>query len=166
MNDEFFRMHFSPNKRTSQSGKRDSMMQTSRSESLTSYCAGPCFNFDLHKQLNGIPRVRDKRCAARLCLTHRVQQHSEKEFSPVDEFVQLVRTAGIVFIKDGVCEKAACLPGQHLWYEKKTVSLKNRKKQKSKKMHSQINARHPSSAENGAELSGLQAVTPHIVCFQ
>ena len=49
-----------------------------------------------------------------VCLTHRVQQNSEEEFSSIDELVQFIRAAWVVFIEDGVCEEAARLPGQHL----------------------------------------------------
>lgn len=47
-------------------------------------------------------------------LTHRVQQNCEEELPSVDELVQFIGTAGVVFIEDGVCEKTARLPGQHL----------------------------------------------------
>lgn len=47
-------------------------------------------------------------------LTHRVQQDGEEEFPPIDELVQFVRAAWVVFIEDGVCEKTTSLPGQHL----------------------------------------------------
>lgn len=47
-------------------------------------------------------------------LTHRVQQNSEKEFPPIDELVQFVWAAWVVFVEDGVREKTTSLPGQHL----------------------------------------------------
>lgn len=76
--------------------------------------------------------------------TYRVQKNSEEEFSPIDEFVQFIRTARVVFVEDSVCEKATCLPGQHLWYKqiqshKKKKSKEKKKKTNLKDMHSQIN---------------------------
>lgn len=50
-------------------------------------------------------------------LTHRVQQNSEKELPPIDELVQFVWAAWVVFVEDGVCEKTTSLPGQHLQWE-------------------------------------------------
>lgn len=50
-------------------------------------------------------------------LTHRVQQNSEEEFPPIDELVQFVWAAWVVFVEDGVCEKTTSLPGQHLRWE-------------------------------------------------
>lgn len=47
-------------------------------------------------------------------LTHGVQEDGEEKFPSVDELVQFVGAAGVVFVEDGVGEKAARLPGQHL----------------------------------------------------
>lgn len=166
-NEEFSRMHFSSNKRSFQSSvKRDSTMQTSLHESLTTYCPSPCLNFNLHHQLNGFPSVQHKNCAMRLCLTHRVQQNSEEELSPIDELVQFVRTARVVFIEDSVCEKATCLPGQHLWYKQIQNHEKRKKNKYQRNAFTNKNALHQPSAESGAQTSVLQAVTPLIVCFQ
>lgn len=113
-NEEFSRMHFGSNKGSFQrSVKRDGTMQTSPHESLTIVLV-PCLSFNLHHQLNGFPSVQHKICSMRLCLTHRVQQNSEEELSTIDELVQFIWTTRVVFIEDSVCEKATCLPGQHL----------------------------------------------------
>lgn len=47
-------------------------------------------------------------------LTHGVQEDGEEKFPPVDELVQLIWAARVVFVEDGVGEEAARLPGQHL----------------------------------------------------
>lgn len=52
-------------------------------------------------------------------MTHGVEQNGEEELAPVDELVQLVGAARVVFVEDGVREEAARLPGQHLRHKQK-----------------------------------------------
>lgn len=46
--------------------------------------------------------------------TDGVEQDSEEQLSSVNEPIQLLRAAGIVLVKDGVCEQTTRLPGQDL----------------------------------------------------
>lgn len=111
----FSTLHLGSNKGSFHSSvKRANTMQPSLLESRTCHCPVPCLNLNLHHQLNGFPSVQDKSCAVWTRLTHRVQQNSEEEFSSIDELVQFIRAAWVVFIEDGVCEKTTRLPGQHL----------------------------------------------------
>lgn len=64
-------------------------------------------------------------------MTHGVQKNSEEELSTIDELVQLIRTARVIFVEDSVREKTTGLSGQHLRHEQKHKVTKPRaRKQK------------------------------------
>lgn len=50
--------------------------------------------------------------------THRVEEHRQKQFTAVDDFVQLTGATGVFVVEDGVREEATGLPGEYLGQEK------------------------------------------------
>jgi len=50
--------------------------------------------------------------------THGVEEHSQEQFTPVDDFVQFTGTTGVLVVEDGVREEAAGLPGEYLGQDK------------------------------------------------
>lgn len=51
--------------------------------------------------------------------TYRVQEDSQEQFTPVDDFVQLTGATRVFIVENGVCEQAAGLPGEYLGQEKR-----------------------------------------------
>lgn len=66
-----------------------------------------------------------------LALTHRVKKHCEKQLSPTDAFVQLLRSTGVLLVVDGVSKQAACLTRQHL-HARVNTRRKTRNKKRSR----------------------------------
>lgn len=62
-------------------------------------------------------------CKTPVCLylgsTYRVQEDSQEQFTPVDDFVQLTGATRVFIVENGVCEQATGLPGEYLWQEKR-----------------------------------------------
>lgn len=46
--------------------------------------------------------------------THRVEEHGEEEFTPVDDLVQLAGATRVLTVEDGVGEEATGLPREDL----------------------------------------------------
>lgn len=46
--------------------------------------------------------------------THRIEKHSEEEFAPIDDLVQLTGASRVLVVEDGVCEEATGLPREDL----------------------------------------------------
>lgn len=62
-------------------------------------------------------------CKTSVCLspgsTYRVQEHSQEQFTPIDDFVQLTGATRVFIVENGVREEATGLPGKYLGQEKR-----------------------------------------------
>lgn len=75
-------------------------------------------------------------CKTSVCLslgsTYRVQEDSQEQFTPVDDFVQLTGATRVFIVENGVCEQATGLPGEYLGQEK--IYVWNREKSQGNEM--------------------------------
>lgn len=58
--------------------------------------------------------VFDRVCVCTVAPTHRVEEHSQKQLSSMDAFVQFFRSTRIFLIVDRVSEQATRLTREHL----------------------------------------------------
>lgn len=62
-------------------------------------------------------------CKTPVCLsldsTYRVQEDSQEQFTPIDDFVQLTGATRVFIVENGVCEQATGLSGEYLGQEKR-----------------------------------------------
>lgn len=62
-------------------------------------------------------------CKTSVCLspgsTYGVQEHSQEQFTPIDDFVQLTGATRVFIVENGVREEATGLPGKYLGQEKR-----------------------------------------------
>lgn len=62
-----------------------------------------------HRRLSAPPHT-----SPGLKSTHRIEEHREEEFTPIDDLVQLTGASRVLVVEDGVCEEATGLPREDL----------------------------------------------------